>query len=346
MYIIYNIYYLQADRKMYGTDILIQKVLLLTAMVAFGVILRKCGKADASLAKGFADTVIYISQPAMIIYGFLEADFSSEIILTSVCVFVFSMAFHMMFYGVSLLLYKNAHEKHRTVLRFATVFTNAGFMGIPLISELISPVAAIYATFYVVSFNIFNWTLGCYIYTGDRKYFSVKKMLFNPATIPTYIGLVLFIAGGLITLPEQVIPAFRDFIIPVVKDNILFLLKSTVIPMSMMMIGIRLAESNLRTIFRDRYLPLLMAVRLMLLPLAIMLIMKLVILTGLIPDNIIIPAATVLVISASTPAAAMASIFAEKFDGDAIYASKIVSATTLMSMITMPAVSMLLLKFF
>jgi predicted permease len=56
------------------------------------------------------------------------------------------------------------------------------------------------------------------------------------------------------------------------------------------------------------------------------------------------PATTVLVISASTPAAAMASIFAEKFDGDAVYASKIVSASTLLSMITMPIVSIIILN--
>lgn len=331
---------------MYGLDVLVQKVMLMTVLVILGFIMRKAGKADGNVSKGFADTVVYLAQPAMIIYSFLEADFSRRILITSVCVLVFSLIFHALYYATALLLYKKAPEKQRTVLRFATVFTNAGFMGIPLISELISPEAAVYATFYVVSFNIYNWSLGCYIYTKDKSYISAKKMLLNPATIPTYIGLVLYIAGGLLTLPEAVKPLFDEFLIPVMQNDVLYLLKCTVMPLSMMMIGIRLAESNFKTMFKDKYMPILMVVRLVLLPLGVMGIMKLVSLTGIIPDSILLPAATVLVISSSTPAAAMANVFAERFDGDAVYASKLVSVSTLLSMVTMPLIAALLSQVF
>ena len=331
---------------MYGLDVLVQKVLLLTVMIALGAILRLTKKADGNLAKGFSDVVVYLTQPAMIIYSFLDAPFSKRIIITSLCVLGFSMVLHLGYFYVSKLLYKKAPEKQQLILRYSTIFTNAGFMGIPLISELISPEAAIYATFYVVSFNVYNWSLGCYMYSKDRSYISAKKMLLNPATIPTYIGLALFIIGGLWTVPKGLQPIFDSFIVPVIKDDVLFLLKSTVIPMSMMMIGIRLAESDFKTMFKDKYLPILTVVRLILIPFAVMGIMKLVELTGLIPDSILTPAATVLVISSSTPVAAMANIFAERFDGDAVYASKIVSVTTLLSLATMPMIAAVLSKVF
>lgn len=331
---------------MYGLDVLVQKVLLLSVMIALGIILRLTKKADGNLAKGFSDVVIYLTQPAMIIYSFLDAPFSKRIIITAVCVLLFSTVLHVGYFYISKLLYKNASEKHQIILRYSTIFTNAGFMGIPLISELISPEAAIYATFYVVSFNVFNWSLGCYMYSNDRSYISAKKMFLNPATIPTYIGLAVYLIAGLTTLPEVLKPAFNNFIIPVFKDDVLFLLKSTVIPMSMMMIGIRLAESDFKTMFKDKYLPLLTVVRLILIPFAVMSLMKLVQLTNLIPEHILIPAATVLVISSSTPVAAMANIFAERFDGDAVYASKIVSVTTLLSLVTMPLIAAVLSKVF
>ena len=327
---------------MFGLDVLIQKVLLLSAMVAIGFIMRKANKADGNLAKGFGDAVIYLAQPAMIIYSFLDAQFSVKILITSILVLVFSSIFHLLYYGIALLCFKNAPEKQQSVLHFATVFSNAGFMGIPLISELISPVAAIYATFYVVSFNIYNWSLGCYIYTKDKKYISLKSMFVNPATIPTYIGVALFILGGVFTIPNSLQPIFNDFLTPILKDDILFLLKCTVIPLSMMMIGIRLAENNCKGIFKDKYLPLVLVIRLIVLPLIVMCIMKLIILTGIIPNDIIVPCATVLVISSSTPSAAMANIFAERFDGDAVYSSKIVSVSTVLSLITMPLVAAIL----
>ncbi len=315
-------------------------------MIALGVILRLTKKADGKLAKGFSDVVVYLTQPAMIIYSFLDAPFSKRILITSACVLIFSMVLHAGYFGVAKLLYKNAPEKHQVILRYSTVFTNAGFMGIPLISELISPEAAIYATFYVVSFNVYNWSLGCFMYSKDRSYISAKKMLLNPATIPTYIGFALYLIGGLWTMPESLQPMFDNFITPVIKDDVLFLLKSTVIPMSMMMIGIRLAESDFKTMFKDKYLPLLTVVRLILIPLCVMAIMKGVELIGIIPQDILTPSATVLVISSSTPVAAMANIFAERFDGDAVYASKIVSVTTLLSLLTMPIIAAILSKVF
>ncbi len=329
---------------MFGLETLVQKVVLLTAMVACGFVLRKTNKVDGSLAKGFANTVIYLSQPAMIIYSFLDAQFSTQILITSLYVFAFAVIFHLMFFGVSFFLFKNAPEKKRIVLKFSTVFTNAGFMGIPLISELLGPVSAIYSTFYVAVFNIFVWSVGCYIYTGDKKYFSPKKMFLNPATIPTYIGFAIFILSGFVDIPPLIEPFWNGYLVPIVKDNVLFLLKSTVIPLSMMMIGIRLAESKLKTLISDRNIPILSFIRLILLPLVILAIMKLIALFGIIPDDILSASTVIVVISSATPVAAITSVFAEQFDGDAPYTSKVVSVSTLLSMITMPVILTILMN--
>ncbi len=327
---------------MYGLDVLVQKVFLMTVLVIMGFIMKKANKLDAKIAKGFGDTVIYLTQPAMIIYSFLQVEFNSRTLITSLCVLIFAIIFHLIYFIIAFTLYKKAPEKQRTILRFATVFTNAGFMGIPLISELISPEAAVYATFYVVAFNIFNWSFGCYLFTNDKSYISIKKMLINPATIPTFIGLVLYLIAGLCTMPAVLTPIINNFLVPVVKNDILFLLKSTVMPLSMMMIGIRLAEADFKQMFKDKYLPLFIIIRLILIPLGVLTIMKLISISGILPSDIIIPAATVLIISASTPAAAMANIFAERYNGDAVYASKLVSVTTLLSMVTMPAIAALI----
>lgn len=327
---------------MYGLDVLVQKVLLMGALVILGFIMKKCNKLDGSVAKSFGDGVIYIAQPAMIIYSFLEVDFNTRTLKTAMVVFVFSLIFHLIYFLIAFSLYKNAPDKQRTVLRFATVFTNAGFMGIPLISELISPEAAIYATFYVVAFNIYCWSFGCYLYTKDKSYISLKKVLINPAIVPTYFGLAFYLIGGLCTMPDFMRPIIDNFLIPVIQNDVLYLAKCSIMPLSMVMIGIRLAESNFKTMFKDKYMPLFIIVRLVIIPFGIMAIMKLILSFGIIPSDIIIPAATVIVISSSTPAAAMANIFAERYDGDAIYASKIVSVSTLLSMVTMPLVAALL----
>lgn len=326
---------------MFGIDVLAQKILLLTACIVFGAIMKRLGKLDGSFAAGCSQVIVYVSQPAMIIYGFVEADFSMEVLKISAAVFVFAFLFHLMYYGISLLFFKNAPEKKQTILRFATMFTNAGFLGMPIISELISPVAAVYATFYVVAFNILNWSVGCYMFTKDKKYVTPIKMFINPATVPTYIGLALFVICGVVKVPDAATP-FVSFISVVFKDNILFILKSTVIPLCMFMVGIRLADCDFKTALKDKYIPLQLFIRLIVLPFIVMGVMKLVVLSGIFPESIIIPTSYVLVISSSTPAAAMASIFAEYFDGDKAYAGLIVSVSSVCSLITMSIVAVTL----
>lgn len=66
--------------------------------------------------------------------------------------------------------------------------------------------------------------------------------------------------------------------------------------------------------------------------------MKLISLTGLIDQTVM----SIMLILSSTPAAAMTAIFAELYDGDAPYAGKLVAASTVLSVVTMPVVALLL----
>ena len=83
---------------MYGLDVLVQKVLLMGALVIIGFMMRKCNKLNGSVAKGLGDTVIYIAQPAMIIYSFLEVDFNARTLITASVVFGFSLIFHIVYF--------------------------------------------------------------------------------------------------------------------------------------------------------------------------------------------------------------------------------------------------------
>ena len=304
---------------------LFESVLLLMLMIIPGFIMRKTGLADDGLSKGFANTILYITQPAMISVAFIR-DFDKDILYIAVGVLIFSFVAHALFYFIALHLFKNAEKEIRKVLQFGVVFSNAGYMGIPLIIAILGDYAAIYASVYIIGFNVFSWSLGCLIYSEDKKYISPRKIFINAASIPTYIGILVFV------LP------INNYIPLVVVDG-LDMLKNTVAPMSMMLIGMRLAQVNFKGIFKDKYMPAGTVVRLIIFPALIWVIMRLVSLTGIYVSE---TAMTVVLICAATPCAAMTGMFAEKFNGDAIYASKFVSITTLLSVATMPLVALLL----
>lgn len=320
---------------------IIYNVALLFIMMLPGVLLVKCGMSVKGFGKGLSNLVLYIAQPALIFMAYLRP-YDPQILKNSLYVFVFSVIIHTLFSLVAMNCFKKAADSMRRMLRFATIFSNAAFMGIPLISAVLEeqyPGATLYASIYNITFNLFLWSLGVYICTDkrdmnkngvedDTEEIVVKasplKALYHPVTIAAAIGLVFFILPIESYLPELVTES-------------LGMLKGLVAPLSMVVIGIRLADMSLKGVMQDKEMFKFLVLRHILLPLLTVGIIKLV---GLIlPIEPVV--AMVLVIMASAPAATSATMFAEKYDCDADYVSRIVTVSTLLSIITMPLILLL-----
>jgi predicted permease len=118
----------------------------------------------------------------------------------------------------------------------------------------------------------------------------------------------------------------------------LTMLKALVAPLSMVVIGLRLADMNFKGIFTDKYMYLFLALRHIVLPLAVVGVVKLCELFFTVSHE----AGMVAVILASAPAATSATMFAEMYDCDANYVSRIVTVSTLLSIATMPLMLLLM----
>ena len=302
-----------------------------------GYILRKTKLADANFAKALSVFTLYVAQVSMILHGFM-VNFNLETLKGIGIIFIYGLVAHVVFYFVAKFLFKKAPERLRKVLRFGVMFSNAGYMGIPIISDVFGSEYVIYATVYIVWFNVFAYSLGRLIYTNDKKYISVKKIFVNPAVIPIAIGLVIFLTGGGTwinnMLNESGIVAKGVALI----YNIITVLKNMVAPASMIVIGVKLADINFKGIFKDKYLYPFIALRLFVFPAILWAIMRICLVLGLITND----AMSIVLILCSAPAAAITTIFAELYDCDAVYAGKLVAVTTLLSVVSMPIVALLL----
>lgn len=305
-----------------------------------GFILRKVRLANDSFAKNLSVFVLYVAQVAMLLHGFI-LEFDAEVFKGICWVFLLALVSHALFYILSRRLFRKAPDKIRRVLQFGIIFSNAGYMGIPVISDVFGEEYAIYATVYIVWFNVFAFSLGRLIYTNDKKYISLKEIIVNPAVIPILIGLIIYLSGVGGWLQARLAPENTDFLSEAVQIlyNVLTILKNTVAPASMIVIGVRLADISFRGILKDKYMYPFILVRLFLFPALMWAVMKLLMLSGLFTD---ITAMSVVLILSSTPAAAITTMFAELYDGDAPYAGKLVALSTLLSLFSMPLVAMLL----
>ena len=328
---------------------LIINVALLLIMAIPGIILKKADLVPDGFGKGLSNLVLYIAQPTLIVYSYLDctaqfADIWHNIVL----IFVFSIVAHLIFFGASMIFFKRATDARRRVLRFATIFSNAAFMGIPLIDVMYGSEATIYASIYNITFNLFLWTLGVHLCTHERidrdgdgdvdiaddiiaikqraSEVSWTRVLTHPITIASAIGVVCLVGG---VNYDSVGGVVMDVI-----ESAMGMLKALVAPLSMVIIGIRLAEMKFKGILKDYNMYIFLALRHFLLPLGVL---GVVLLIGLVtPISALV--VTVLMMLVSTPAATSATMFAEKYDCDAVYVSRLVAISTILSIVTMPMV--------
>ena len=333
---------------------IINSVAMLFIMMIPGVILKKCNMISDGFGKGLSNFVLYIAQPALIFVAYLK-EFSMDILINSLWVLLFSVVAHSIFAVVSLFVFKKAPDEKARMLKFATIFSNAAFMGIPLITVVLEdtyPGSTLYASIYNITFNLFLWSLGVRICTAGKDENqdgvddyrevsqliapkvdddkvknasgSILKAIIHPVTISALIGLVFLV------LP------INGYVPKIALDS-LDMLKATVAPLSMVVIGIRLADLNLKGAFTDKYMYFFLLLRHFALPAIVVGILKLVGLFAPIPTVV----STVIAILASTPAATSATMFAEKFNCDALYVSRLVTISTLLSIASMPLIIML-----
>ena len=327
---------------------LIYTVGIFFVMMVPGVILKKTKLSTDGLGKGLSNLVLYIAQPALILRSYLRA-YDGRMLVNMLYVFIFSIIAHLIFTAVAMLCFKKSIDSRRRMLRFATIFSNAAFMGMPLIESVIGADALIYASIYNITFNAWLWTLGVYICTANRDIdgdgvcdgaemrkndgISIAKVALHPTMIAAVIGLVCFFLSLDANVDKATLPMYSRFAVEVLDG-----LKSLVAPLSMIVLGLRLAEIDLRGFFKEKALYICLALRHVILPVAVFAVMRLVSLV----ISIDIDVMTSVLVMASAPVATSATMFAEKYDCDSAYVSKVVAVSTILSIVTMPLIALLL----
>ena len=303
-----------------------------------GFILKKTKLVGDEFTKGLSQYILYIAQGAMLLHGFIS-EYDPKVFRGIISVFVISFFSHTFMYVFARKMFKKAPDAMRKVLQFGVIFSNAGYMGIPIINDVFGPEYTIYATVYVVWFNFYAFSLGRTIYTEDKRFISLKKVFINPAVVPITIGLIIYLSGIGGWISQTITQT--GFAPTLLKTcyNVITVTKATVAPTSMIVIGAKLADIKLGGILKDKYMYPFVFVRLFLFPAIIWVGLRIFYSLGIIDMTVM----SIVLILTATPAAAMTTMFAELYDGDAAYGGKLVAITTILTIVTMPVVSLLLM---
>ena len=301
-------------------------------LLIIGYVAGKKSIINSVASKNLSSLIINIGQPALIISSIASQPYTRENLLLGIKTLLLGFGLHL-FMGVIayVVCIRIKHMDERKILEFSMIFGNTGFIGIPILGALFPDTGAFQASFIVISFNILLWTLGMSILGRKRDDIKMtpKKALVNKGTIPSLIGLVIFL------LPA--IPALNGFSLathlPFAADTLRYV-SGLCTPISMLIIGALLSTVSLKKIFVSGKLYYLCLFKLVVIPLTVCFIMKLGSL--FLPfDPSWIRFATALT---AMPVATSVTMLAELHDIAPKFSAQGVGMTSLLSIATMPCV--------
>lgn len=295
------------------TVVIVNQVIILFLLILTGFIIRRLGILNHELNKGLSDFLLYVTLPFSIVTSF-NVPFSKIMFANAGIVFFISLAMHVFAIIISKLLFYRYLPAINKVLRATAIFSNCGFMGFPILDSVYGTQGVFYGSFYVLTFNILIWTAGVYIFTGNRVK-GVWKQALNPAVIAVIAGLVVFIFS--IKIPT---PLFKT----------LEMIGSMTTPLSMLIIGSLMTEIKFSELFSEFSIFYAAIIRLLILPSVAIFILLVFGVKGIVLG--------VPVLANAMPIGALIVIFAEKHGADALLASRAVFLSTLISIITIPAI--------
>lgn len=291
-----------------------QQVLVLFILISVGFVCGKKGILNDDSSRRITDIVMFVVTPCVMITAF-QRKFSFELLER---ILIAALCAALIIAGsifIAKLMFRDKSESRKKVLQFSVIFSNCGFMSLPLQKAVLGDDGWFYGSIFVAVFNVFVWTYGLVSMSGDIKQLSIKKLAFNPGVVGVIIAVVLFVCK--INLPF------------IVSQPIKYLSDLNT-PLPMLIIGFYLSKAQLKKAFSDLGGYIAMAVRLVIIPAAVTFIMAL-----LKAD----PTMTVaFVIASAAPTAATTTMFAAKYKRDVELSVGMIASTTIASVITMPAV--------
>lgn len=290
------------------------QVVILFILIIIGTVLTKAKMLGENGVKNMTDVVLYTVTPCVIIKSFMR-EFEASAFKNLLISFLIAFLSHIGFIILSRILIRDKNQSNEAVLRFGTIFSNCGFMSIPLQQALLGDTGVFYGSSYIAIFQLFIWSYGILTMSGDRKYVSPKKLIINPGLIGLAIGLVIF----LFSIP-----------IPKIIAEPISYMSSLNTPLPMIIIGYHLAHSNLIEGLKSFKCLYAIFIKLFIFPLFTLGVMYICGVRG----TLLVSS----VISTSAPTAAMATMFSAKFNRNTSLSVNMVSLSTAFSLISMPII--------
>lgn len=293
----------------------------ITLIMALGFFLGKKKIIDTRTNKVIVNLLLTVFMPASLFAAF-PAEYKQETsqLFVSGLIAGFIIMFALII--LSRIIFNKYFYKGelRYESQFALIFNNATFLGYPIVSSTFGEQGIIPYCGFIIAFNIALFSYGVFLF--ERK---ISKKLFteivtNPNIVAVILGMLVFLFG--IKLPSFITSAVG------------FTGNATT-ALSLICIGFMLSHADFKKLIKKWRLTLTAIIQLIIGP-----VMTYFLLQALhFPEEVIV----VCTLIQALPTATSLGLFAAKYGGNDIESSELVTISTTLSIITMPAIVTILL---
>ena len=338
--------------------IVFKRMLALFLMMAAGFICAKIGWTDKDFSGKLSRIVVNVLNPMLMLGGVINKERGDDLylILSNLCMMIiyFVILFILGALVVRLLCLKGSQK---SLYLMMMIFSNVGFMGIPVISSVYGDGCILLICFYMLGYNLLLYTLGVYLtqksIEEDRADSTVKsdgvagsdetgeegkhveagkygksgidretlKKILNPGFLACFAAIAIF--------------AFKIPVFEPVADFV-STMGNTAVPLSMFLIGVSVSEQSASDILSDKKIYPFLLIRLIVIPVVMAFLVK------MIPVSLPEMVKGVFIMMLAMPVGSIVVLMATEQGADEACCVRGNVLSTLAAVLTIPVVAMML----
>ena len=279
------------------------------------VICFKIGLINQEGNRNLSNLLLMVINPCVILTVY-QTDYEPRLVKGLLISFAAAVIAHILAIAIARVLIRAKDNRNYAIERFAAVYSNCGFIGIPLINSVLGSEGVFYLTAYMTVFNILAWTHGLTLRTKKVDPKCLKECILSHIVLATLAAMALFFVQ--IRIPD------------VLLDSMTYVADMNT-PVAMMIAGFSLAQTDLKKTFTHVRLYWVSFVKLLAVPFAVLIFL------GFFHLDYTVAYTTL--IAAACPVSATTTMMCIRLNDNYTYASEIFSFTTVLSIVTIPLVA-------
>lgn len=293
---------------------ILKQTIIMLILITVGIVCSKTKIISKESNKDLSKFVLQVVNPVMIFMSY-QTDYKPELVKNLLLTFVLSLGAYAVTILLAYLLIPSKKGRETELERFSAIYSNCGFMGIPLVNALFGMEGVFYLTAFITVFNLIVWTHGIILISGEKSMKNIVKVWYSPTIIAIVLGIITF---------------FLQIRLHEVTAKALEFISQLNTPMAMIVSGVTMAETNVLKLLKKGGVYYICFLRLLLIPAILAALLS--------PLGISEKVRLTVIVAASAPPAAMCTLQCIRYGRNSVYASEIFTAGTILSVLTLPLV--------